>query len=158
LGHPVREGLRAFPAMIEIRKIELPFDGIDGLQAEAKAEGYDFIDTLVNDWTSAANRFSAPGEMLLGCFEEATLIAVGGLNVDPFAGQPRMGRIRRVYVRREWRNKGIGAAMMTSLIEQASEYFSCVRLRAESPDAARLYERLGFVAIENPDATHILDF
>lgn len=147
-----------FAAMIEVRKIELPVDGIDGLQAEAKAEGYDFIETLVDDWTSASNRFDAAGEMLLGCFEGETLIAVGGLNVDPFTRDPLIGRIRRVYVRRDWRNKGIGAAMMTWLIEQASESFSCVRLRAGSPDAARLYERLGFVAIENPDATHMLSF
>jgi GNAT superfamily N-acetyltransferase len=144
--------------MIEIHKIELPVEGIDRLQAEARVEGYDFIDTLVDDWTNAANRFDGPGEMMLGCFEDETLIAVGGLNVDPFTREPWIGRIRRVYVRREWRNKGIGAAMMTSLIEEASEHFRCVRLRAESPDAARLYERLGFVAIENPDATHILEF
>jgi hypothetical protein len=35
--------------MIPIRKIELPVPGMKRLQSEALAEGYDFIDTLVND-------------------------------------------------------------------------------------------------------------
>jgi len=33
-----------------------------------------------------------------------------------------------------------------------------VRLRAENADAARLYERIGFVPVSNPDATHIILF
>jgi hypothetical protein len=31
-----------------------------------------------------------------------------------------------------------------------------LRVRTESPVAARLFERLGFVAVEAPDATHAL--
>lgn len=145
-------------AMIEIRKIELPVDGIERLQTEAHLEGYSFIETLVDDWASAANRFDAPGEAFFGCFDQNTLVAVGGLNVDPFAGDPQMGRIRRVYVRPAWRNKGIGRALVLSLIEEARKGFECVRLRAENADAAQLYERLGFVAIEDPGATHLLHF
>jgi hypothetical protein len=47
---------------------------------------------------------------------------------------------------------------VTALVEEARKSFKCVRLRAENADAARLYERLGFLPIENPDATHILVF
>jgi GNAT superfamily N-acetyltransferase len=142
--------------MIEISKIELPVDGIERLQAEARFEGYSFIDTLVDDWASATNRFDAPGEALSGCFDHDELVAVGGLNIDPYAGDLQVGRIRRVYVRHAWRNKGIGRALVLSLIEEAQKGFKYVRLRAENAEAARLYERLGFVVIESPDATHIL--
>jgi GNAT superfamily N-acetyltransferase len=61
-------------------------------------------------------------------------------------------------VRTPWRNQGVGAELMMALLEEARKNFVCVRLRAESADAARLYERLGFIAIENTDATHILRF
>jgi hypothetical protein len=52
--------------MIAIRKIELPIPGIEHLQQEACGEGYDFIETLVEEWASAANRFRGPGEILCG--------------------------------------------------------------------------------------------
>lgn len=144
--------------MISIQKIELPVPGIENLQSEALVEGYDFIQTLVEQWASGENRFDAPGEILCGHLDHGVLVAVGGLNCDPFAGRPDMGRIRRVYVRPAWRNKGIGRALVTSLIERARTRFRFVRLRAENAEAARLYERIGFSPVESPDATHILDF
>jgi GNAT superfamily N-acetyltransferase len=144
--------------MISIQKIELPLPGLECLQSEAQVEGYDFIETLVEEWASAENRFDAPGEILCGHLDQGLLVAVGGLNCDPFAGRPDVGRIRRVYVRPAWRNKGIGRALVVSLIEQARTHFRCVRLRAENAEAARLYERIGFAPIANPDATHILTF
>lgn len=154
--------------MIAIQKIDLPVvgipvagipvGGIDDLRAEARGEGYNFLDTLVEDWASGANRFDGQGEILCGHLEDGLLVAVGGLNRDPFAGRADMGRIRRVYVRNSWRNRGIGRALVSALVDEARKSFASVRLRAENPGAARLYESLGFVPIENPDATHILLF
>lgn len=144
--------------MIAIRKIELPIPGIERLQQEGCDEGYDFIETLVEEWESATNRFHGPGEILCGYVDEGLLVAVGGLNCDPFAGRPDMGRIRRVYVRSAWRNRGIGRALVGALVEHARTHFSCVRLRAENALAACLYESMGFVPIESPDASHILVF
>jgi GNAT superfamily N-acetyltransferase len=141
-----------------LAKIALPVEGIAELQEEARAEGYNFIDTLVREWASGANRFDAPGECLLGRFDQDRVVAVGGLNVDPFAGDAKIGRIRRVYVRRRWRRRGIGHELVSALIEHAKQSFRCLRLRAENPEAARLYERLGFEPILVPDATHILRF
>jgi GNAT superfamily N-acetyltransferase len=144
--------------MIAIRKIELPVLGIERLQQEACDEGYDFVETLVEEWAGATNRFAGPGEILCGHVDQGLVVAVGGLNCDPFAGRPDMGRIRRVYVRPAWRNCGIGRALVTALVEHARTHFSCVRLRAENALAARLYESMGFVPIDSPDASHILVF
>jgi GNAT superfamily N-acetyltransferase len=144
--------------MIPILKIELPVSGLELLLAEAHEEGYEFIETLVEQWANAENRFDAPGEALLGHFHAGLLVAVGGLNVDPFAARPDMGRIRRVYVRPAWRNSGIGKALVSALVDRARTHFRCVRLRAENADAARLYERMGFSPTLSPDATHILFF
>jgi GNAT superfamily N-acetyltransferase len=144
--------------MIAIRKIELPIPGLERLRQEACDEGYDFLDTLVEEWASAANRFDGPGEVLCGYIDQGLLVAVGGLTLDPFAGRPDMGRIRRVYVKSAWRNRGIGRVLVSALVDHARTHFSCVRLRAENALAARLYESMGFVPIESPDATHILVF
>ena len=145
-------------AMISIQKIELPVPGLERLLSESRDEGYDFIETLVDEWASASNRFDAPGEALCGHLDQGLLVAVGGLNCDPFAGRSDMGRIRRVYVRSAWGNQGIGRALMTALIDHARTHFLCVRLRAENAAAARLYESMGFAPIVSPDATHILYF
>jgi GNAT superfamily N-acetyltransferase len=112
----------------------------------------------VEEWASAANRFDGPGEVLCGYIDQGLLVAVGGLTLDPFAGRPDMGRIRRVYVKSAWRKRGIGRALVSALVDRARTHFSCVRLRAENALAARLYESMGFVPIESPDATHILVF
>jgi GNAT superfamily N-acetyltransferase len=144
--------------MTSIQKIELPIPGLEQLQEEAKRNGYTFIDPLVEQWSSGANRFEAPGEILCGHLDDGLLVAVGGLTLDPFVDQPGTGRIRRVYVRSAWRNRGIGRALVSTLVEHARNNFRRVRLRAENADAARLYERMGFMPITNPDATHIMLF
>jgi GNAT superfamily N-acetyltransferase len=144
--------------MISIQKIEFPIPGLGRLQAEAQDEGYDFIQTLVEEWASGKNRFDGRGEALRGFLDQGLLVGVGGLNCDPFAGRPDTGRIRRVYVRHAWRNQGIGRELVTTLVGEARTHFRCVRLRAENAEAARLYERMGFVPIATPDATHIMLF
>ncbi len=144
---------------MKIDRIELPAPGIELLQTDARSEGYQFIERLVTEWASGENRFDAPGEILCGHIAQEGLVAVGGLNRDPFAGRPEIGRIRRIYVRPAWRNQGLASALVTTLIDHARQSFRCVRLRAENPNAARLYERLGFSAqADEPNATHILRF
>jgi GNAT superfamily N-acetyltransferase len=139
-----------------IRKIELPTPGIGKLRSDALADGYDFMEALFEDWATGANRFDAAGEVLLGCFDGDVLVAVGGLNIDPFANDPTVGRVRRVYVRPAWRNRGIGRALVATLVELARGHFRRVRLRAENADAGRLYERMGFSPTTEPDATHVM--
>jgi GNAT superfamily N-acetyltransferase len=140
-----------------IRKIELPTPGSGQLRIEALGEGFNFMEALFEDWATGANRFDGAGEVLMGCFEHDVLVAVGGLNIDPFANDPNVGRVRRVYVRPPWRNRGIGRALVTALVGLARGHFRRVRLRAESPDARRLYERMGFEPTAEPDATHAMN-
>jgi GNAT superfamily N-acetyltransferase len=128
------------------------------MQAEARQEGYTFLETLVDEWMSGENRFDGPGETLLGFLDDGHLSAIGGLNCDPFLADPNVGRIRRLYVRAGWRGKGIGGSLVDNLLSAAAKSFCCVRLRAESARAARLYERMGFVPCDSDSATHILHF
>lgn len=132
--------------------------GFDALRVDARAEGYNFVEKLAEQWDSGENRFEASGEIFLAHVDRGRMVAVGGLNRDPYAGDPSIGRIRRVYVRPAWRRLGIGEALVAALIAEARESFACVRLRSMNPAAAALYERLGFAPLEDPNATHILRF
>lgn len=142
--------------MVILQRIDLPQPGLEQLRVEARQEGFLFIDRLWNEWRSGENRFDAPGERLCGCMDETVLIAIGGLSQDPFAGHSDVGRIRRIYVRQAWRNKGIGKALLQSLIENARGHFGSLHLRTDNPIAARLYERIGFSRTSIPNATHVL--
>jgi GNAT superfamily N-acetyltransferase len=113
---------------------------------------------LWKEWQNGKNRFTAPGEKLYGCMDQAVLVAIGGLNQDPFDGRRGIGRIRRVYVRPAWRNKGIGEALVHTLVENARTSFTALHLRTDSPTAARLYERIGFSRSLALNATHVFDF
>lgn len=153
-------GLSALGAIsqmvFDIRKITLPVEGMDELCAEARGEGYGFIDRLVSEWVSGINRFDAAGEVLCGCIENGRIIAVGGLNCDPFAARAEVGRIRRVYVRAQRRGCGVGEALVKRLIGEARNRFMVIRLRAVNPRAAKFYERLGFEPLKDANATHSL--
>jgi GNAT superfamily N-acetyltransferase len=144
--------------MITIHPIRLPVPGMEQLQVEALQEGVLFIERLWAEWQNGLNRFAAPGEKLYGCMDQAVLVAIGGLNQDPFEGRRGIGRIRRVYVRPAWRNKGIGEALVHTLVEDARTSFTALHLRTDNPTAARLYERVGFSRSMNLNATHVLDF
>ena len=144
--------------MIDIHPIELPVPGFQQLQAEALREGVHFVERLWEEWENGKNRFAAPGETLLGCTDQSTLVAIGGLNQDPFEGRNEIGRIRRIYVRPAWRNKGIGQALVETLVETARKSFTALHLRTDNPAAARLYERIGFSRCLTANATHVLNF
>ncbi len=147
-----------YSAMITIHSIQLPVPGMEQLLAEALQEGFFFIERLWEEWENGTNRFSAPGEGLFGSMDQGVLVAIGGLNQDPFDGRKGIGRIRRVYVRSAWRNKGIGQALVHTLIENARTSFTALRLRTDNPTAARLYERIGFSRSLALNATHVLNF
>ncbi len=54
------------------------------------------------------------------------------------------------------RRLGIGAPLVGRLLRAAAGHFRTVRLRAASPDSAAFYRRLGFVACDDPAATHLI--
>ena len=130
----------------------------DSLQQEAREEGYEFVDRTVREWSTGQNRFDGPGELLCGIFAGDELIAIGGLTRDTFLDDPKVGRLRRIYVRAAWRNLGLGKQMVKYLLAEARSSFHAVRLRAENERAARLYEGLGFRPLVDWEATHMLPF
>jgi hypothetical protein len=62
--------------------VELPAD-FDTIRAEARAEGYRFLDRLASDWASGAMRFDKPGEALLAAYSKRVLAGIGAITIDP---------------------------------------------------------------------------
>ena len=133
--------------------LDLPF-GVDELRTEAAGEGFRFVDKLVAEWRSETNRFARPGEVLLGAFRGADLVALGGLSRDPYADQDGIGRLRHLYVRRSDRRSGIGSALVRQLLNHAEGVFHSVRLRTDTREAADFYVSLEFRPVRDKAATH----
>ena len=112
---PRRVGAKAHsPRMSSTSRIALLFDlpdGVEELRVEAAREGFRFVDKLAAEWRSGANRFAQSGEVFLGAFRGAELIAVSGLNRDPYTDQDGIGRLRHLYVRQSARRFGVGSAL-----------------------------------------------
>jgi GNAT superfamily N-acetyltransferase len=133
----------AGPERIE-RLDDLPAAGFVVLLAESEQAGLPLLRRLADEWVSGANRFDRPGEALFGARIGRELVAIGGLNVDPYAAAPGAGRVRHVYVLAPWRRAGIGGRLVTEIVAAARGRFDRLQLRTHNSAAARLYERLGF--------------
>ena len=135
--------------------VDLP-KSFEDLRAEATGEGFRFVDKLAFEWRSGANRFARPGEVLLGAFQTGSLVAIGGLNHDPYTDQGGFGRLRHIYVRRSARRSGLGAELVGQLLAHANGVFHSVRLRTQTQEAADFYVKLGFCSVQDKSASHII--
>jgi GNAT superfamily N-acetyltransferase len=137
---------------------QLTLDRFAELLAESEAAGYAFLRRVADEWASGVNPFSKPGEALFAAEIDGRIVGVCGLNVDPYLNEERVGRVRNVYVLARYRRLGIGRRLVTTAIGAARGTFDRLRLRAEAPAPARLYETLGFRRwTDSPSCTHVMD-
>ena len=107
---------------------------------------------------SGTNRFDQPGEALYAARVNGEVVGACGLNVDPYTAEGRVGRVRHLYVMEAYRRHGIGRRLVVEVIAAARGSFDRLRLRTANPEAARLYEALGFAPCAGEaDCTHALD-
>ena len=130
---------------------ELPAD-FDTIRAEARAEGYRFLDRLAKDWASGAMRFDRPGEGLLTAYSAGVLAAIGGITIDPIV--PDALRMRRFYVRPAFRRTGIGREIALALLEGALQRVRVVTLNA-AENRVPFWQALGFVPEARDGHPHI---
>jgi len=131
---------------------------VEGLLADSEHLGSRIVRRLLEDWGNGTNRFDRSGEALFGAWIDGQLVGVCGLNVDPYAGDDRVGRVRHLYVLSAYRRLGVGRALVAHVIQAARGRFDDLRLRTTNPAAARLYETFGFRACTKPgDTTHVAE-
>jgi len=154
---PPSGGTASGPATIETLR-DLPPDRVRDLLADSEAAGSRIVRRLVDDWADGTNRFDRPGETLFGASVGGRLVGVCGLNVDPYAGDALVGRVRHLYVLTAFRGRGVGRQLVARVIESARDRFGTLRLRTNNEAAARLYAAIGFRADGGDStATHVLD-
>jgi GNAT superfamily N-acetyltransferase len=130
---------------------ELPA-GFEALRAEARAEGYRFVERLATDWLSGTTRFDRKGEALLAARVNGVLAGIGGLTIEPVV--PDALRMRRFYVRLAYRRSGIGRKLASALLERARSASRLVTVNAAPPSTA-FWESLGFAPDARDGYTHL---
>lgn len=138
------------------RLSDVTSDDVADLLADSERLESRLVRRLVEEWANGANRFDRPGEALFGARAAGSLLGVCGLNVDPYAGDERVGRVRHLYVLSASRRRGVGQQLVLRVIQEAHGRFRELRLRTSNPAAARLYETLGFrPRVDGGDYTHL---
>lgn len=135
---------------------------INQLAIAARAEGFNFVRRTIDEWQNGVNKFSKSGEILWGVFNNEICVAIGGVNIDPYANDPSIGRVRHLYVSQRLRRAGIAKILLKKIINRSRKYFNVLRLSAYRPGAenipaSRLYESIGFIKSEKNNQTHILN-
>ncbi|MDN4525146.1 GNAT family N-acetyltransferase [Fictibacillus fluitans] len=119
---------------------------ITDLVEESKKEGFRFLEWLVRDYIEGKNAFDKPGESLWGIIDPGgQCVAIGGLNQDPFANDPSIGRIRRFYVAHDYRRIGIGTLLLKSIVKEAHKHFHTLVLHTDTVRGDHFYTSYGFV-------------
>lgn len=120
---------------------------VERLVEESITEGYTLGRRLLEEWRDGSNTFSKRGEKSWALFSGEQCVAIGGINIDPYVenNDGSIGRVRHVYVMKEFRGKGLSKTLMNHILEHAKKYFKTVRLSTRNPVAKHLYKSFGFV-------------
>ncbi|MGC5326842.1 GNAT family N-acetyltransferase [Brevibacillus sp. SYSU BS000544] len=140
-----------------LRVNNLTIEEIKHLIDECTLEGFTFMTKLQDEYVTGQNRFDKRGEALYVARFDHNIVGICGLNQDPYEKQSTIGRVRHLYVAKEFRKQRIARALVSQIIYEAKEYYLELTLRTNNPEADRLYRSMGFSTESNYEsATHIL--
>lgn len=142
---------------LRIRYIQNPLnEDIGELRSESEREGYNLVDKLISDFKSGENKFDKKGECLIVCEAGNKMVGICALGIDPL--NSARGRIRRLYVLPQYRNKGVGRKLVTELVDYSRKYFKAVSVNMGKLHISKFYEGLGFKRYDKePGITHLLE-
>jgi GNAT superfamily N-acetyltransferase len=139
---------------IDISRIsEIESVSLNHLLEESLSQNFRFVERLIRDYRSGLNCFDNPGEMLLTASLQGAVVAIGGLNRDPYFNDSKIGRLRHFYVESVWRRQGIGRLLVNQLIHEADQHYQLLTLRTDTPAADKFYQKLGFKTQPNWEHT-----
>ncbi|MGM1048054.1 MAG: GNAT family N-acetyltransferase [Bacillota bacterium] len=139
------------------RVIDFKPEDLTELLAQSTAEGFRHINRLINDYITGINRFQNEDEALFECRVQNRVIGICGLNRDPYSEEV-IGRVRRLYVLKEFRRYGIGRRLTEEVINTAKSHYRKLVLKTDNPNASEFYKALGFKEVmDDEKVTHYLE-
>jgi GNAT superfamily N-acetyltransferase len=121
------------------RLASLP-NGFDELRADAEADGHRQLRRLAAELETRQAMFHA----VVAAFIDRGLVGVGAITDEPQPASEPAWRLRRLYVHRRFRRRGIARSMVRALLDEAARKVRIVTVHAGDDDAARFWEAIGF--------------
>ncbi len=137
-----------------IKATTLSLDNFDEPAKEASAEGYRFVDRLLEEWRDGTNRFDRDGEVLLLAFENDVLAGIGGITWEP--GNPDLLRMRRFFICSKFRRKSVATLLVSEILLGLESDDRNIVVNAGTSVAPLFWEAIGFEAVTNQPYSHIL--
>jgi GNAT superfamily N-acetyltransferase len=141
---------------MEIRSLlPPPWPLLAPLIAASCDEGFKFLVRLQDEYLTGKVCFDSAGEALFGAFQATRLIGLAGLTHDPYSEDPKIGRVRHLYVLPQWRRLTVGAKLLAEIEHHAQANFSTLVLRTDTKIGAAFYQSLGYEPLlAGATATH----
>ncbi|WP_458462450.1 GNAT family N-acetyltransferase [Paenibacillus sp.] len=133
-------------------------DDLVAMLAESSSEGFRHIERLIHEYETGINTFEQEDEALFECRMHDKVVGICGLNRDPYSEVNDTGRIRRLYVMREFRRHGVGRSLMDAVIQKAENHYARLVLYTDQSVAGSFYHNLGFREVTSMEKiTHVLE-
>lgn len=134
------------------------YEELVAMLAESSNEGFRHIERLIHEYETGINTFQQEDEALFECRVHDKVVGICGLNRDPYSEMTDTGRIRRLYVMREFRRHGVGRRLMDAVIQKAGNHYARLVLYTDQPVAESFYRDLGFREVTSTEKiTHVLE-
>ncbi len=111
----------------------------------------------VDDYVARLNSLHDAGGMVLGTWDDATLVALGSLDVRPVGEHPKVLKLDLLHVSASHRHRGIGRRLVSLLADRAGALGATALYISATPtrNTVEAYLNMGAVLAVHPDP-HLL--
>ena len=127
--------------------------GFDALKADAEIDGHLHIGRLAMEIENTPTMFHA----IFAAYVDDRLVGIGAITSEPCPTPEPALRMRRFYVGREFRRRGVARMLASALLMETSGKVRFVTVHAGSEQAALFWQKIGFRPDPGNQWTHIFD-
>ncbi|MCJ8343939.1 GNAT family N-acetyltransferase [bacterium] len=123
---------------------DLKINELDHLVQEASSEQHSFMLRMKAEYIGNKNKFDQSGEAIFLALKDENIVGFVGLNIDPYLEDKNVGRVRHLYVQKEYRRQKVAKELVNQLILHAKKHFKLLTLRTFHKEASHFYQTLDF--------------
>jgi GNAT superfamily N-acetyltransferase len=125
-------------------------DGFDALNVDAESDGQRHLSRFAQEFARTPAVFHA----IFAGFVDDRLAGIGAITDEPMLPSQPCWRLRRLYVHRVFRRRGVARAIALALLHEAEGRVATVTVNAGSDEAAHFWEAMGLIRSNRAGWSH----